>query len=177
VKLEQDEATCWRVADPDWEDPFDGSYSMRAGQRWNARSSFPVTYLNANEATAQANAELMIGKLAGIGVDIDDLETAQLPVIIPCIVPGRTVLDILSDHGCLDVGLDTTYPFDPDGSIVPYARCQPIGQHAWDDELDGIACRSAALLTSEGEELAWFDRPGRRLSGSAPPRRYKPQVA
>jgi hypothetical protein len=174
MKLEQDEATCWRVADPDWEDPFDGTYSMRLGQRWNAQGSFPVTYLSANEATAQANAGLITGKLAAIGVDIDDLEAAQLPVIIPCVVPDRTVLDILSDHGCLDVGLDIAYPLDAEGSIVPHSRSQPIGQRAWDDELDGVACRSVALLPPEGEELGWLDRPGKRLSASAPPRRYQP---
>jgi RES domain len=174
VNLEQAESTTWRVADPDWEDPFDGSYSMRLGQRWNAKGSFPVTYLNANEATAQANVELMIGKLAGIGVDVDDVEAAQLPVVIPCIVPDRTVLDVLGDQGCLDVGLEITYPLGPDGSTTPHSRCQPIGQSAWDNELDGIACRSAALLTPEGEELAWFDRPGKRLAASGPPRRYRP---
>ena len=35
---------------------------------------FPATYLNANQATADANAGFMLGKVAGIGVDIDDLE-------------------------------------------------------------------------------------------------------
>jgi len=79
------------------------------------------------------------------------------------------VQDVLSDQGCLDVGLDITYPLDANGSIVTHTRCQPIGQHAWDDELDGVACRSAALLTPEGEELAWFDRPRKRLSASGPP--------
>jgi len=116
----------------------------------------------------------MVGKLAGIGVDIDDLEAAQLPVIIPCLAPDRIVLDILSDQGCLDVGLDITYPLDANGSIVAHTGCQPIGQQAWDDELEGVACRSAALLTPEGEELAWFDRPGKRLSANGPPLRYEP---
>ena len=82
MKLKQREATFWRVADPDWEDPFDGSYSMRFGQRWNAAGSFPVCYLNANDATAQANADWMIRRLAGIGVEVDDLELAQLPVLV-----------------------------------------------------------------------------------------------
>lgn len=147
---------------------------MRSGQRWNAKGSFPVTYLNANEATAQANAEVMLGQIAGIGVDVDDIERAQLPVILPCLVPPRTVLDVLSDEGCLDVGLDATYPYEPDGSIVPHRRCQPIGRRAWEDGLDGIACRSAALPTPAGRELAWFDRPERRLAPSGPPRPYAP---
>lgn len=174
MNLRQEDSDCWRVADPDWDDPFDGSYSMRHGQRWNAQGSFPVTYLNANLDTARANAELMLTKLGGIGVDIDDLESGQLPVIVPCVVPDRTVVDVLSDQGCIDVGLEDTYPLDQDGQIVPHARCQPIGQHAWDEGLDGIACRSAALLTAYGQELAWFDRPGKRLTPSGPPEPYEP---
>ena len=145
---------------------------MRFGQRWNAQASFPVTYLNANEATARANAELMIRKADGIGIDVDDLEPAQQPVIIPCVAPDRTVLDVLSDEGCVDVGLESSYPLDASGTLVPHSRCQPIGQRAWDDDLDGIACRSAALLKPEGEELAWFDRSGRRLIPSGPPQTF-----
>ena len=174
MRLEQEESTCWRVADPDWEDPFDGPYSMRFGQRWNAKGSFPVTYLNANTATADADAGFKLSKVAGIGVDIDDLEPAQLPVIIPCVVPGRAVLDILSDDGCLDAGLESTYPFGPDGAVVPHSRLQPIGRQAWETGLDGVAGRSAALLTPEGQELAWFDRPGKRLARSGPARPYSP---
>ncbi|MGH9115149.1 MAG: RES family NAD+ phosphorylase [Acidimicrobiales bacterium] len=166
--LQQEESDCWRVADPDWEDPFDGSYSMRHEQRWNTKGSFPVTHLNANMETARANAELMAGKLIGIGIDIDDLEAGQLPVIVPCVVPDRTVLDVASDQGCLDAGLETTYPLHEDGTMVAHAWCQPIGQRAWGDDLDGIACRSAALLTADGEELAWFDRPGKRLTANGP---------
>ena len=172
MRLEQGEGACWRVADPDWEDPFDGAHSMRLGQRWNAAGSFPVTYLNANEATAEANAQSMLTKVAGIGVDIDDLERGQMPVIIPCVVPERAVLDILSDDGCIDAGLEPAYPLGPDGAVVPHSPCQAIGQQAWDSRLDGVACRSAALLTLEGQELAWFDRPGKRLGPSGPARPY-----
>lgn len=172
MTIGQAEGTCFRVADPDWQDPFDGSYSMLHGQRWNARGSFPVTYLNANEKTAEANAQHMLGKLSGIGVDVDDIEQGQLPVIVPCVVEDRTVLDIISDAGCLAAGLDTAYPLDAYGEIVPHSRCQPIGQRAWDAGLNGVACRSAALLGDDGRELAWFDRPGKRLVPSGPARPY-----
>lgn len=173
--VDQRESRCFRVADPDWPDPFDGSYSMKLGKRWNARGSFPVTYLNANEETANANAGRFLERAGGIGVDADDFENAELPVIIPCLVPERRVLDVLSDAGCVDVGLTPSYPVDsPGGAIVPHPVCQPIGGRAWDDGLDGVACRSAALLSREGEELAWFDRPGKRLGPSGPPRPYSP---
>jgi len=74
----------------------------------------------------------------------------------------------MSDQGCLDEGLDITYPLDANRAIVTHTRCQPIGQQAWDDQLDGVACRSVALLTPKGEELAWFDRRGKRLSACGP---------
>ena len=168
--LQEGEGTFLRVADPSWEDPFDGSFSMRRGQRWNAKGSFPVVYLNANEATAEANAVRILERLAAVGVEIEDLEEAELPVIVECTVPPREVLDVVSDEGCLDVGLERTYPFGPDGQLVEHGRCQLIGQSAWDAGLDGIACRSAALPGPDGEELAWFDRPGKRLVPAGPPR-------
>jgi hypothetical protein len=166
--------TFLRVADSSWEDPFDGSFSMRRGQRWNAKGSFPVVYLNANEAAAQANAVRLLERLAAVGVEAEDLEDAELPVILECAMPPRVVLDVLSDEGCLDAGLGTTYPLGPDGQLVGHERCQPIGQSAWDAGLDGIACRSAALPGPEGEELAWLDRPGKRLAPAGPPRPLQP---
>jgi len=172
VNLDEAEETHWRVADPDWEDPFEGAYSMRLGQRWNAKGSFPIAYLNANEETANANARLMVERVATLGVDIDDLEEGELPILIPCVVPARTVLDAVSDAGCVDVGLPQSYPFELSGGVVPHATCQPIGEAAWQGGLDGIACRSAALLTDAGRELAWFDRPGKRLTSSGPGVRY-----
>jgi hypothetical protein len=168
VKLLQPPAIFWRVADPEWADPFDGAHSMRSGQRWNARGSFPIVYLNANMATATANARRLLDATAALGIDIDDFESSQLPVAVPCAVPECVVLDVVSDAGCGDLGLEVTYPLDAAGEIVAHSVCQPMGTAAWEQGLDGIACRSAALVSSEGRELAWFDRAGRRLTASGP---------
>lgn len=42
-----------RLADPDWDDPLDGSYAKVHGGRWNPPESFPVLYLNADENVAR----------------------------------------------------------------------------------------------------------------------------
>jgi len=94
-----------------------------------------------------------------------------------CEVPGRVVADVLSDEGCLDAGLETTYPFGPDGRLVEPRRCQPIGQSAWGAGLGGVTFRSAALPGPDGEDLAWFDRPGSRLVPAGPPRPLQPARA
>ena len=43
----------FRVADPDWDEPLEGSYSARLGGRWNPSGSFPVCYLNRDVRTVQ----------------------------------------------------------------------------------------------------------------------------
>lgn len=150
----------YRVADPQWEHPLDGSFSMRFGGRWNAPASFPVTYLNADLGTARANARhLLTEKLSGQPFAAEDLESSELPILLSLDIPPRAYLDIVSGSGIVANGLPATYPSDGMGCIVPWDVCQPIGQKAWNEELPGIACRSAAAhAPPEGEELAWFDR-------------------
>ena len=48
-----------------------------------------------------------------------------------------------------------TYPLDSRRRTVPWRRCQPIGQRAWEAGLPGVAARSA---TGAGEELAYIGR-------------------
>jgi hypothetical protein len=162
--------TYWRVADPQWDDPFDGAWSMRRGGRWNAAGSCPVTYLNADVATARANAERFLHTIGGLAIEVDDFDLSELPVAIPCVVEESVVLDVVTDSGCRSVGLPETYPVDGAGRPVRHATCQPIGQQAYDEGLAGVACRSAAVEPPvSGEELAWFDRPGARLVASGEP--------
>ena len=150
----------YRVADPAWGDPLDGSYSMRLGGRWNAAGSFPVTYLNADLGTARANARhFLTEKLRGQPFVAEDLERSELPVLISLDVPDRRYLDVVERDAIVLNGLPPTYPADGMGNVVPWDVCQPVGQRAWDDAHPGIACRSAAAhAPSDGEELAWFDR-------------------
>jgi hypothetical protein len=150
----------YRVADPSWENPLDGSYSMRYGARWNALGSFPVTYFNADLGTARANARrLLTINLEGQPFSAADLDPSELPVLISVDIPNGRYLDVVTRNGCVRNGLPRTYPFDAHGGVVPWSACQPIGQNAWDDGLPGIACRSAAQgAPADGEELPWFDR-------------------
>ena len=73
-------------------------------------------------------------------------------------------VDVVSSRGCAAAGLPETYPRDRARRQVGWSRGQPVGQAAWNAGAPGIACRSAARQAPPGgEELAWFQRPGRRL--------------
>ena len=160
-----------RCASPSWSDPFDGSYSMRFGGRWNGPGTFPVVYLNANRETAKANARRLLTKgFNSVFVSAEDLDPSELPTLIATIVLDEQYIDIVSDGGCAAAGLPTTYPLDANGQEIAHSSCQPIGAAAWAEGDLGIACRSAAPgATSDGEELAYFDRPGRKLEAVGEP--------
>lgn len=151
----------YRVADPAWSDPLDGSHSMQFGGRWNAPGSFPVTYLNADLGTAKANARrLLTEQLRGQPFRAEDLHPTELPVLISVDLPVDRYLNVVTNAGCTDSGLPATYPDDGSGHVVAWPRCQEIGRRAFAADLPGIACRSAAPTAPlDGEELAWFDRP------------------
>ena len=56
----------YRVADPAWTDPLTGQFAKERGRRWNPPGSFPVVYLNRDEAVARANvARLYAGRPYG----------------------------------------------------------------------------------------------------------------
>lgn len=150
----------YRVADPAWEDPLDGSYSMRFGGRWNAPASFPVTYFNADLGTARANARrFLTERLAGQPFSAEDLDPWELPVLVSSDIPPERYLDVVTPPAIVTNGLPATYPADAKGNVVPWDICQPVGQKAWNEGLPGIACRSAAALAPpDAEELAWLDR-------------------
>jgi len=159
----------YRVADPAWEDPLDGRYSMRVGRRWNAPGSFPVTYLNADLGTARANARYLLTQaLAGQPFSAADLDPSERPVLVTTDIPEDHHLDVVTPAGAVANGLPETYPDDGTGAAVAWSVCQVIGQQAWDAGLPGIACRSAAPgAPAEGEELAFFDRPEVSLQAKA----------
>lgn len=149
----------FRVADSSWDDPLDGVHSKAHGGRWNPPGSFPVAYLNATLSAARANVRR---KFTGLPYGPEDLEPDAAPVLVEAEVPDDELVDIVTDEGCIAVGLPDSYP-RLDGGTVGWQQCQPIGQRAWDEGLPGIACRSAAPGTLRGdEELAWFQR-GRAL--------------
>ena len=145
-----------RVADPDWVDPLSGEYAKARGGRWNAPGALPVVYLNGDERVARAN---VLQRFAGLPYGPEDLEPSAAPALVSTIVPEDEFVDVVGNAGCATVGLPPTYPVDEDGVPVPHELCQPVGQAAWDADLPGIACRSAAPAAPRGgEEMAWFAR-------------------
>ena len=165
-----------RVADPDWQDPLDGRHAAQRGGRWNPPESFPVVYLCRTVAVARANVFRL---LEGQPYGPEDLQPESAPVLVRTTVPEDRYLNVVTDAGCRDAGLPTTYPYDSRRRIVPQRRCQPIGLRAWEAGLPGVAARSAAPLDARAllrrsrgatrlvldEELAYFGR--RRLRRGA----------
>jgi hypothetical protein len=163
--------TYFRCANPSWSDPFDGSYSMRFGGRWNAPGTYPVVYLSADRETGKANARHMLTRgFSTVFVGAEDIDPSEMPTLIAAVVSEDQYVDVVTDVGCLAAGLPTTYPLDADGREIAHEMCQPIGAEAWASGGLGVACRSAAEgASTDGEELAYFDRPGRKLEAVGRP--------
>jgi hypothetical protein len=133
---------------------------MDRGGRWNRPGSFPVVFLNRTKAVARRN---LVRKLEGQPYRPEDLRPGFAPELVSTEVPSSSYADIVTDVGCVGAGLPTTYSLQ-NGTEIPRALCQPIGQHAWDGGEEGIACRSATTpISPYGEEIAWFQRSGVRL--------------
>ncbi len=148
----------FRVADPEWTDPLDGSYSKVAGGRWNPPGAFPVVYLMSGLRGARA---LVASRLAGQPFGPEDLDPEKAPVLIDTDVAEAEFVDLVSDRGLIAAGLPATYP-KRKGRPVEWAECQPIGQRAYDAGEPGLAVRSALPgLDASDEELAWFQRRSR----------------
>lgn len=148
-----------RVADPSWDDPLDASHAASAGGRWNPPGSFPVVYLNRDVRVARAN---VARKFHGRPYGPESLRADEAPILVHATITEDDYVDVVTDAGCLAVGLPVTYPRDGRGRVIGWARCQPVGQEAWDAGEQGMACRSAARgAPVGGEELAWLARSDR----------------
>lgn len=151
----------FRIADPRWTDPLDGSYAQRTGGRWNPPGSFPAVYLNRTIEVARANVRRFFN---GLPYGPEQFRAGEGPDLVSTDVDEDRFVDIVTEAGCLAAGLPATYPLAADGSEVPHPDCQPIGRAAWDGGEPGVACRSAATpLPPHGEELAWFERSRKAL--------------
>jgi len=150
--------TYHRVADPAWTDPLDASYSARHGGRWNP-PGLGALYLNRTVATARANARHMLTtRLAPLAATVDDLDPAELPVLVSVDLPADSYVDAVTERGLRALGLPATYPSHPGGHPVGHGQCQPIGAELAAAGEPGIACRSSAPSAPPGaEELAVYD--------------------
>jgi RES domain-containing protein len=149
----------FRVADPDWSNPLSASYSRERGGRWNPPGSFGVVYLNRSVALARAQLR---HKLVPRGIEPEDLQHTQAPVLVTTRVPDNGYVDAVTSAGLKAMGLPSTYPRDAAGDWVPHGVCQPIGERLHEDGEPGIACKPCVQAAPvDGEELAYFGR--RRL--------------
>ena len=154
----------FRIADPEWAEPLDATHATQRGGRWNPPGSFPVLYLNRDLKTARAN---VARKFAGLPYGPETLRPGTAPLLIETAVAHADFVDVVTNEGCVAVGLPETYPLYRNGRAVGWDRCQPIGLQAWGAGEVGIACRSAATRDRTGEELALFRRPGQVALGVA----------
>ena len=144
----------WRIADPAWANPLDPGFAQRQGGRWNPSGSFPTLYLNEDTGTARRNLRAFIAKWP---YEPEDLRDDTGPILVGCTLPRRqTACDVYSQAGVRAAGLPDSYPFEKDGSLVPHARCQPVGVRTKAADLHGIRARSAQSPDGAGRELAWF---------------------
>ena len=143
----------FRVADPEWSDPLDPSFSSRPpGQRWNP-PGLPCLYLSHDVATARANVRRQFD---GLPFSPESLDPATAPHLVQMDIPAGQAADAHTRQGLAALGLPATYPQDATGRLIPHDVCQPIGQAAFHANLNGIDYRSAA--PSGTRELAWFPR-------------------
>jgi RES domain-containing protein len=144
-----------RLAEPGWANPLDTTYSKRRGGRWNPPGGFGALYLNRGRPVARLQVN---HKLAGQPYGIEDLDPGEQHDLVDVVVAELDFRDCVTAPGLAGVDLPTTYPVDAAGDPVPWASCQPVGRAAYDAELAGVACRSAATGAGSGdEELAVFD--------------------
>jgi RES domain len=146
----------YRVAEQGWADPLDGMPGVVKGGRWNPPGSFPVVYLN---ESVQLARKFVAHKLRGHPYGPEDLELTAGPALAATNVPSELRVDVVTDSGCRQAGLPSTYPTTSKGNVIPHETCWPIGNEAWRIGESGIACRSATTgATTSEEELAWFQR-------------------
>lgn len=158
-----------RLAEPDWTDPLDTSYSQARGGRWNAPGAFACLYLN--DTVAEARIQVL-HKLAGLPYGPEDLDPDQQHDLVRVEIPTARYLDCVTDAGLALVGLPRTYPRYGNNRPVGHHACQRVGQQAWANDLPGIACRSAAAGAAKtNEELCFFarsDHPRPTVTGRTP---------
>ena len=147
----------FRLADPVWVDPTDTTYALVNGGRWNSPDSHRTLYLCADESTAAAQVRRL---LHGSFLTPEDLRDDAFVLIAVTLPTDTLVADAHSIGGLMALGLPTTYPRESDGTPIPRARCQPIGDQVAQNGLSGVHARSATEgATEHHRELAWFPQP------------------
>lgn len=144
-----------RVCGPGWEDPFDPEFARVRGGRWNPPGSWPTLYLSRDLATARLQVARL---LEGSPVDLDDLTDDAFEVVAARLPRRQEAADVVTTEGVAAAGLPVGYPVDDTGGRVTHQACWPVAEAAHAAGLDGVECRSAALASGAGRELAWWPR-------------------
>jgi hypothetical protein len=145
----------FRLAEPDWGDPLDVSYSRANGGRWNVAGRFGALYLNATLRMARLQVD---HRLAGFPYGVEDLDPSEQHDLVEVDVAEADFLDCVTDEGLGAVALPATYPDDETGVRIPHDVCAAIAADAYDGGLSGVSCRSAARdATPDDHELAVFE--------------------
>ena len=121
-----------------------------------------MLHLNEDVVTARLNLRAFIAEWP---YEPEDLREDTGPILVCCALPrGQVVCDVHTVDGIRAAGLPDTYPLEKDGSLVPRARCQPIGAWAKALGLRGIRARSTQSRDGAGRELAWFPASARSVA-------------
>ena len=121
-----------------------------------------MLHLNEDVATARVNLRAFIAEWP---YEPEDLRDDTGPILVCCSLPRRQVVcDLYTADGVRAAGLPDTYPLEKDGSLVPHARCWPIGARAKALGLRGVRARSAQSRNGAGRELAWFPASARSVT-------------
>ena len=121
-----------------------------------------MLHLNEDVATARVNLRAFIAEWP---YEPEDLRDDTGPILVCCSLPRRQVVcDLYTADGVRAAGLPDTYPLEKDGSLVPHARCWPIGARAKALGLRGVRARSAQSRNGPGRELAWFPASARSVA-------------
>lgn len=144
-----------RLADPEWDDPLDASYSETRGGRWNPPGAFAVLYLNADLETARLQVRHFT---QGTSAEPEDLRDDALLLVPVEIAADQRAADAVTDEGLRALDLPVTYPLQS-GTPIPHTTCQARGVVVFARGLHGVLARSAlGSAAVPGTELAWFTR-------------------
>lgn len=83
----------YRICDPAWGDPLDGTFAALRGGRWNPPGSWRTLYLSEDPLTARLN---LSGFIARWPFEPEDLTDAGGPDLVVATLPrGQRVADVL----------------------------------------------------------------------------------
>ncbi len=126
------------------------------GRRWDIEiTTSAPTEDGTGVLTAHSNVERLFERLP---YGLADLDPTFAPSLVEVQVSAGAATDAVTDSGLASLGLPTSFPLDSDGVVIDHSACQPIGQSAFNQGLDGVAARSAATGGRQSPIWSFPDR-------------------